>query len=76
MSEADKLFKKLGYKIEKDEYRTTIYKENVTGAQIYICVFYNANEPKFRLKLYEQYCPVELLKAINLKYKELGWIEE
>ena len=71
MSKADEMFKELGYEIDKDENRTVIYKTNCTETKIYLCVFYNTLDTRFRFKLYEQYCDMELLKAINEKVKEL-----
>lgn len=76
MSKADEMFKKLGYLIEKNEDRTVIYKTNCADSKIYVCVFFNTDETKFRLKLYEQYYSIELLQAINEKCKELKWIDE
>lgn len=70
---ADKMFEELGYKIDKDENRTVIYKTNCADMRIYLCVFYNTNDERFRLKIYEQYMNIKLLQAINKKVEELGW---
>lgn len=73
---ADKMFEELGYKIDKDENRTVIYKTNCADMRIYLCVFYNTNDERFRLKIYEQYMNIKLLQAINKKCQELGWLKE
>ena len=70
---AKEMFEKLDYKVNGDEYKIIIYKTNVTGAMLYSCVFYNTNNKKFRLKIYEQYMSLELLQAINKQIEELGW---
>jgi len=44
--------------------------------RIYLCVFYNTNDERFRLKIYEQYMNIKLLQAINKKCQELGWLKE
>lgn len=72
MSEADEMFEKLDYKkIEKSN--KIIYREKmgllIPNAEI---VFYKNDKwigVNFNLDMQE-------LKAINLKCKELGWIEE
>lgn len=73
---ADEMFEELGYKIDKDENRTVIYKTNCADMRIYLCVFYNTNDERFRLKIYEQYMNIKLLQAINKKCQELGWLKE
>lgn len=73
MKSAKEMFEELGYKVNEDEYKIIIYKTNVTGVMLYSCVFYNTNNKKFRLKIYEQYMSLELLKAINQQINELGW---
>lgn len=71
MSKADEMFKELGYKIDANAERMVIYETNITDTQIYSCVFHNTTDARFRLKLYEQYCSLELLQAIYEKCKEL-----
>jgi len=71
---ADEMFEELEYKIDRDEQRIVIYKTNCTGSMIYLCVFYNTDDERFRLKIYEQYMNIKLLQAINKKCQELGWI--
>lgn len=73
---ADEMFEELGYKIEKDKYRTVVYKTNRANSMIYLCVFYNTDNKHFRLKIYEQYIDIKLLQAINKKCQELGWLKE
>lgn len=72
---ADEMFEELGCQIDRDEYRTVVYKTNRAGSIIYLCVFYNTNDERFRLKTYEQYMNIKLLQAINKKVEELGWIK-
>ena len=76
MSKADEMFKKIGYKIDEDEERITVYKTNCADSKIYICVFHNTEDSRFKLKFYEQYCSIKLLQAINKKCEELGWLDE
>lgn len=75
MQTADEMFEELGYKIDRDEQGIVIYKTNCTGSMIYLCVFHNTDDERFRLKIYEQYMNIKLLQAINKKCQELGWIE-
>lgn len=75
LSEADKMFEDLDLLIDENEERIVVYKTNCTGVKIYICVFYNTEDPRFRLKLYEQYCRIELLQAISKKMEELYCID-
>lgn len=79
MSEADKLFKELGYKkytsedcvmYMKDLFMITFIIPNKTFITEYKQGDYNF--PKIRPFEVE----MQELKAINLKCKELGWIEE
>ena len=69
---ADEMFKKLECQIDRDEYRTVVYKTNRAGSMIYLCVFYNTDDKHFRLKIHEQYIDIKLLQAINKKVGELG----
>ena len=79
MSEADRLFEKLGYKkytsedcimYMKDLFMITFIIENKTFITEYKQGDYNF--PKIRPFEVE----MQELKAINLKCVELGWIEE
>lgn len=72
---ADEMFEELGCQIDRDEYRTVVYKTNRAGSMIYLCVFYNTDDKHFRLKIHEQYIDIKLLQAINKKCEELGWLE-
>ncbi len=73
MSKVDEKIISLNYLIDEDEDKIVIYKTNRCDTQIYVCVIYkNYTSEKFRLKLYEQYMPIELLQAINEKVKEIG----
>lgn len=79
MSEADKLFKELGYKkytsedcimYMKNLFMITFIIPNKTFITEYKQGDYNFPKIKpFEVEMQE-------LKAINLKCKELGWIEE
>lgn len=84
MSEADKLFEELGYeKIDNNKIKHIRFirqankttKENIDFHKIFKKVeayFYDFEDHQELIK------PISLeeLKAINLKCKELGWIEE
>lgn len=78
MSEADKMFEKLEY--GKQELIEIVIYENKNDEEIYI-------DKKQRTVIKEAYLSslniyeareitMQELKAINLKCKELGWIEE
>lgn len=85
MSEADKLFEKLGYeKVRKDNdsYEIRFIKKftlkrprhiifTVLDKEISVC-----EENEKRLAVIRDWFSMQELKAINLKCKELGWIEE
>ena len=76
MSKADKMFEKLGYKIEEDEDSVLIYQTNIAEVIIYKVILYKkCTDEKFRIKLYEQYITLKFLQAINEKCKELGWLD-
>lgn len=67
------MFKELGYEIDENDERLLIYQTNISDTWIYKIVFYKNANGKFRLKIYEQYMPINLLKAINKQIEELGW---
>ena len=74
MSEADKLFEDLGY--QKEEYNPDIiYFTHKLIDTIYFA--FNKNTKKFCFIENDEAGDIamEELKAINLKCKELGWIE-
>lgn len=74
MSEADKLFKELGYK--KETYNPdVIYFTNIYIDTIYYA--FNKNTKKFCFIENNEAGDISIqeLKAINLKCQELGWIE-
>lgn len=78
MSEADKLFNELGY--EKEIIKSEISDE-VTIMYIKRFVYeYNSKIIAFKLKKkiveIKYSLDMQELQAINLKCKELGWIEE
>lgn len=83
MSEADILFKNLGYQKENFD-DCVIYTKNESGMKLRICfyIFHNLiNIKRFR-KLedgtedaYSYFLNMNELKAINLKCKELGMID-
>ena len=73
MSEADKLFKDLGYK--KEDYSpNVIYYTNIFNDDIYYT--FNKNTKKFYFIEYGEAGDISMeeLKAINKKCEELGWI--
>lgn len=78
MSEADKLFEELGYK--KEIIKSEVSDE-VTIMYIKNFVYeYNSKIISFKIKKkiveIKYSLDMQELKAINLKCKELGWIEE
>ena len=81
MSEADKLLNKVGYKFEKENDIFIIYKKEDKNCYPYIINLSFNKRTKTIIKYCELYpdrlwITMEELKAINLKCKELGWIEE
>lgn len=84
MTEADKLFEELGYKkIDSDKIKHTRFirqvnkttRENIDFHKIFKTVevyFYDFEDHQELTKPIS----MEEIKAINLKCKELGWIEE
>lgn len=75
MSEADKLFEELGY--QKEEYNPdVIYFTNKFIDTIYYA--FNKNTKKFCFIENNDAGDISMeeLKVVNLKCKELGWIEE
>ena len=80
MSEADKLFKELGYKIETNEEGLLEYKKQLSDCSKFIR--FDLYDKTFTTFYYmakydnQSYLDMQELKAINLKCKELGWIEE
>lgn len=72
MSEADKMFKKLGYKLKTDERETIQYiKDDDT---FFVFSLQYKFFSKFELYKYSGEITMEELQAINEKVKELGWI--
>ena len=75
MSEADRLFEELEYK--KEEYNPdVIYFTNKFLEDIYFAFNKNTKKVCFIENSYAGDITMQELKAINLKCKELGWIEE
>mgnify|MGYP005775408841 FL=1 len=75
MSEADKLFEELGYKVSNSEFveeLNTTTNTVVDNGYIQI-IFYNNKTIYIDA---DDILNMQELKAINLKCKELGWIEE
>ena len=85
MSEADKLFEELGY--EKDKNTNNCYVNVLNSFKKQKDIEFDdvaKNYVTIRLSKYNEYGNLEInqivlslqeLKAINLKCKELGWIE-
>lgn len=73
MSEADKLFEKLGYK--KYDYLRHIDFYNADTDKV---ISFRNNKSVACFNYYDGFEDITMqeLKAINLKCKELGWIEE
>ena len=80
---ADKMFEELGYKkitehkFKEPEYGETteliLYRDDVQGLDI---EFWNDKSLSKMCNYDVSYITMQELKAINLKCKELGWIEE
>ena len=82
MSEADKLFEKIGFNKNKEndvevEYN---YKAYLLGDELLHTILFSKVDKiifsKYKLTNETMGIGIEELKAINLKCKELGWIEE
>lgn len=79
MTEADKLFETLGYKIETNESDLLEYKKQLDNCSKFIRIdLYNKTFTTFYYILPETtaYLDMQELQAINLKCKEMKWIEE
>ena len=86
MSEADKLFDKLGYKKIEDKYNIDFNKiySFTNGDKIQEKIRFCKLDKYIHVENYNfssgitfgKYLDIQELKAINLKCKELGWIEE
>ena len=73
MSEADKLFKDLGYK--KEDYNPdVIYYTNIFNDDSYYTYNKNTKEFHFIENGEAGDISMEILQAINKKSEELGWI--
>ena len=75
MSEADKLFKELGYYKDFDD-KTHEYRKEIDGELFEIDFWLDDKEISKNNYRDMGYISMQELKAINLKCKELGWIEE
>lgn len=67
------MFEELGFTYDENEQRIAIYTKTPMGTELYKCVFAKSDKERFRLKLYECFCSMDLLKAINKQVEELGW---
>ena len=80
MSEADKIFEDLGYKIETNEEDLLEYKKQLSDCSKFIRfdLYDKIFTTFYYMALYDNqsYFDMQELKAINLKCKELGWLEE
>ena len=72
MSEADKMFEELGYKIVKNN--DSIIKYEDAGNEDLNIVFNKDYKVVYGCPTYDYFCDMEILKAINKKCDELGWI--
>lgn len=72
MTNADTMFKELGYTKTENEYGIWYDDESsiITG---YVPVSFNKKEKQVD---FETYVDIPLLKAINQKCKELGWLDD
>ena len=75
MSEADRLFEELGYYKDFDE-KTHEYRKKCDGDLFEIDFLLKEKEISKNYYRDMGYITMQELKAINLKCKELGWIEE
>lgn len=75
MSEADKLFEELGYEkhSSKTHERYDLYSSD---DEHLIRIVFNNKTKRLAIHCDGEALDMEELKAINLKCKELGWIEE
>lgn len=72
MSNADKLFYELGFEISIENDEIIKYKEN--GNEDLDIVFMKKYRAIYGCPYYDYFCDMPLLKAINMKCKELGWL--
>lgn len=75
MSEADKLFEKLGYYKDFDD-TTHEYRKEYNGELFEIDFWLDDKEISKNHYRNMGYITIPELKAINLKCQELGWIKE
>ena len=75
MSEADKLFEELGYKKQLIKNSFGCIEEYIKESKI-ISFYNDKNIAVYNCIDGFKYINMQVLKAINLKCKELGWIEE
>lgn len=75
MTEADKLFKKLGYEkhSSKTHERYDLYSAD---DEHLIRIVFNNKTRRLAIHCDGEALDMDEIKAINLKCKELGWIEE
>lgn len=81
MTEADKLFKELGYEKLIKDYEIRYIKEFKLKRARHIIFFSDkeicvCEENENRLAVIRDWFNMQELKAIKLKCKELGWLEE
>ena len=75
MSNADKIFKELGY--TEDESYNLISYEKDEGEHLYTIVFDTANKTFYKgSTCQDDAISMQELQAINEKIKELGWDKE
>ena len=71
MSEADKLFEELGYKIKVDDEREIIYQDSAN--EDLNIVFDKRHIVIGGTPTYDYFLDMYILKEINKKVEELGW---
>ena len=73
MSEADLMFKQLGYDLEKDDWEVCVYRDS-GNEDLYIRF-----DKRYRVIMgsptYDYFCDMPLLVAMNTKVKEMGWLQ-
>lgn len=75
MSEADKLFKELGYELHSSKSRDRFDLYSKVDDELLIRIVFNKITKRIEIYCYDEALDMQELKAINMKCKELNWIE-
>ena len=73
---ADKMFKELGYKLEKKYSNGINYIGEDEDVIAFIKGYQYDNDKVVKIEKFYDYITIPELQAINQKCKELGWIQE